>query len=162
MDGTNNIQVTKLKASTYRNGNQTLLRIFLVEIFWVVTPCSTVVGYQSFTLMQAAWTSETLVSHYNTTRRYNPEDLDMSLHRRENLKSRINLSKLKQSKSDSTHSTSEAIIQLTNDFVQTAIDLSVIKVKCAYVGAALLTKTWDPTPLLRHTSVYPKVSGLSR
>jgi len=48
MDGTNNIQVTKLKASTYRNGNQTLLRIFLVEIFWVVTSYGKVVRIPVF------------------------------------------------------------------------------------------------------------------
>jgi len=65
---------------------------FQVEVFWVISPCSTVVRYQQFRGlcwlhlqddMEVAWTSETL-SYHNTTRRHNLEDLDLKL-RRESL-----------------------------------------------------------------------------
>jgi hypothetical protein len=38
-------------------------------------------------MMEAAKTSETMVSFCHTTRRYNPEDSHLRTHRRENLKS---------------------------------------------------------------------------
>jgi hypothetical protein len=38
-------------------------------------------------MMEAARTSETLVNSYQTTRRYNPEDIHLRTDRRENLKS---------------------------------------------------------------------------
>jgi len=36
--------------------------------------------------VKAARSSEMLASHHNTTRRHNPDDQDLDLHRRENLK----------------------------------------------------------------------------
>jgi hypothetical protein len=60
-----------------------------VEVFWVVTLCIVVVGYECFIFrvkMKAARRSYTLVCYQNTTRRHNPEDLDLKHHRREGLK----------------------------------------------------------------------------
>jgi hypothetical protein len=53
------------------------------EFFWAVTPCSVVVGYQRYRdecclhlhfnlKMEAALTSETLVSYHNTILRHSP------------------------------------------------------------------------------------------
>jgi hypothetical protein len=59
-----------------------------MAVFWVVAPCSLVEIYQFIALMmEAARSSETLVSFYQTTRRYNPEDSHLRTNRRENLKS---------------------------------------------------------------------------
>jgi hypothetical protein len=57
-----------------------------VEVFWVMTLCSVVVGYQCFRgpccphlqgQVKAAWTSEMMVSYHNITWGHNPKDLEM-------------------------------------------------------------------------------------
>jgi hypothetical protein len=68
----------------------------------VETPCRVAVGNQRFAgpycllgeeltsglvKMAAARSSEALIPYHNTTRRHNPEDLDLNLYLRENLKS---------------------------------------------------------------------------
>jgi hypothetical protein len=68
-----------------------------VQVFWVVTPCGDVVGYQSFGVlcftlkMEAAWPTETLISYHNTTKRHKPGDLEMKLQRHENLITNIKI-----------------------------------------------------------------------
>jgi len=69
-----------------------------MKFFWVMMPCSVVVGYHCFkgssyihlyfTLnMETAWTSETAVPYHNVTHCHNPEELNLNLHHHENLKS---------------------------------------------------------------------------
>jgi gamma-glutamylcysteine synthetase len=50
--------------------------------FWIVTLRNNV-------KMKAAKLSETLVSYHTTARRHNPENRDVNLHRRENLKGEV-------------------------------------------------------------------------
>jgi hypothetical protein len=62
-----------------------------VYVFWVVMPCTVVVGcHRFFTLkMEAGRFSEKFIFFRNNTRHHNPENLDLNLRRLENLKSRI-------------------------------------------------------------------------
>jgi len=47
---------------------EAFIEVMFQVIFWVVTLCNYVVGYQHFTLkMEAAWLSKSLVSYHYTT-----------------------------------------------------------------------------------------------
>jgi hypothetical protein len=58
-------------------------------IQWVVTPRSDEVGYDGEMKMEAARSSKRLVSYHIITQCHRPKELGLNLHRRENLKSRI-------------------------------------------------------------------------
>jgi hypothetical protein len=60
-----------------------------ILFLWVVTPCGLVCGYKRFggLRIEAVCPSETLVSTYESTRRYKPEDQHRHPHRRESLRS---------------------------------------------------------------------------
>jgi hypothetical protein len=63
-----------------------------VGVFWVLTPCSVVVGYQRLRgscffhhqgeVTSIGWSSETVVSYHKITRRHIPEDLDLNSRKR--------------------------------------------------------------------------------
>jgi len=52
-----------------------------IEVFWIVTSCSVVVGYQNFGGPCCLHLQDevTLVSYHKLIRRHNPEDRDLKL-----------------------------------------------------------------------------------
>jgi hypothetical protein len=67
--------LTELRRLPYKERGQGQLSVFTavkihLKVFWVVTPCSDVVGYRRF---GGPCCSETLVSYHSTPRRHNPE-----------------------------------------------------------------------------------------
>jgi len=57
-----------------------------VEAFRVAAPCNVVVIYKCEDAGSMDPPPQTLVSYHNTTRRHNPEEVDVSHQRRESLK----------------------------------------------------------------------------
>jgi hypothetical protein len=73
------VPISRTDCYTPRNFTLTAVT-FLVEVFWVVTPCI-VVGYQRFRcpccLHLQGGSMDRWNASYNTIRRHNPEDLDL-------------------------------------------------------------------------------------
>jgi len=68
-----------VKYARHQKAFQTIyVNPFQVEVFWFVTTCSVLLGYQRFRgpCASMVWTSEKLVSYYIITRRHSTEDLD--------------------------------------------------------------------------------------
>jgi hypothetical protein len=78
-------KLLKIYLFGYASGGKRTM--FQVEVFWVVTPCSVVVGHHCLRGPCCLHLQpETLVSYHSTTRHHNPEDLDLNRHRRDSLK----------------------------------------------------------------------------
>jgi len=68
-----------------KNRKHTKKSVFQVAVFWVVTPCSHVLGYQRFGGPCCLHLQGEVVCNHETTRRHKPEDCDLNLHRCESL-----------------------------------------------------------------------------
>jgi hypothetical protein len=80
----------KIKKITHKTQPSRPVRFFSLFFLSDFPPClfcQTFLPLKMAVFWVAASTSETLVNFYQTTRRYNPEDSHLRIHRRENLKS---------------------------------------------------------------------------
>jgi hypothetical protein len=161
----------------------------LVQIFGVVTPCNVLVGYkrfrgpcflhlqgEDFVKMEAARSSETLVSYHNICWRHNPEDIDLNLpfkvhNRRKSVnKETRKLVPKRQRLSENIHRIRDIANRIQMPLYDTVTKVrnegtvhNIPRECTGKAGRPLQSKMTETHVTSQHnTRVYPKVSGLSR